>query len=205
MDPWDAVTPDREAFATYLATLEPADWAAPSWCDGWTVKDVAAHMLVPTMGRSGVFASFVASGFNVDKMNAKYVSKLTGSMTTEQIVAKTGENSGVRTAPPGLAPIGVLNELAMHAMDISRSIGKPFTLPTDHYVMVVEHMKDVQPVLGCRDRIAGLSLKATDSEWATGSGPQVEGPTDLLLAAMSGRKAALASLNGPGLDTLARR
>ena len=103
MDPWDAVTPDREAFATYLATLEPADWAAPSWCDGWTVKDVAAHLLVPTMGRSGVFASFVASGFNLDKMNAKYVSKLTGSMTTEQIVAKTGENCGSahRATRPG--------------------------------------------------------------------------------------------------------
>lgn len=90
-------------------------------------------------------------------------------------------------------------------MDISRAIEKPFELPTDHYVMVAEHQKGVQPVLGCRDRIAGLTLKATDSDWSTGTGPEVVGRTDILLAAMSGRKAALASLNGPGVDTLASR
>lgn len=103
MDPWDAVGPDRQAFASYLAQLEPADWETESWSAGWTVKDVAAHLLVPTMSRGGVFFSFLKSGFKLDKMNAKYISQLTGSMTTDQIVSKTRETAGVRTAPPGLS------------------------------------------------------------------------------------------------------
>ena len=205
MDPWDAVEPGRKAFANYLADLEPADWEAQTWCAGWNVKAVAAHMLVPTKPRGGVFLSFLKSGFNLDKMNARYVAQLTAEMSTEDIVTMTRKTDGVRTAPPGLSPIGVLNELAVHAMDISWAIEKPFALPIDHYVMVADHQKGVQPVIGCRDRIEGLTLTATDSDWSTGTGPTVEGPTDLLLAAMSGRKAALAFLRGPGVDVLAGR
>lgn len=206
MDPWDAVTPDREAFATYLATLEPADWAAPSWCEGWDVKAVAAHLLIPpTKSRGQVFGSFVKAGFNLDKLNARYVAEVTDSMTPEQIISTTRSTAGVRRAPPGLAPIGVLNEVAVHTMDVSHALRKPFVLPMEHYVMALDHSKNVQAVLGCKERIAGLTLRATDSTWTTGTGPVVEGPTDLLLAAMTGRKGALPLLSGPGLDTLASR
>lgn len=206
MDPWDAVEPDRQAFANYLASLDPSDWSAPSWCAGWDVKAVAAHLLVPpTKSKGQVFGSFVKAGFNLDKLNARYVAALTESMTPEQIVSTTRSSAGVRSAPPGLPPIGVLNEVVVHTMDISHALGKPFVLPMEHYVMALEHSKNVQAVLGCKERIAGLTLRGTDSDWSTGSGPVVEGPTDLLLAAMTGRKAALASLDGAGLDTLARR
>ncbi len=206
MDPWNAVTPDREAFATYLATLEPADWAAPSWCGGWDVKAVAAHLLVPpTKSKGQVFGSFVKAGFNLDRLNARYVAELTDSMTPEQIISTTRSTAGVRSAPPGLPPIGVLNEVVVHTMDVSQALGKPFVLPMEHYVMALDHSKNVQAVLGCKERIAGLTLRATDSTWTTGNGPLVEGPTDLLLAAMTGRNGALPFLSGPGLATLTSR
>jgi hypothetical protein len=126
-------------------------------------------------------------------------------MTPEQIISATRSTAGVHSAPPGLPPIGVLNEVVVHTMDISRAIGKPFELPIEHYAMALEHSKNVQAVLGCKERIAGLTLRATDSTWTTGAGPVVEGPTDLLLAAMTGRKGALPGLSGPGLDTLVSR
>lgn len=34
----------RRRFAATLATLEDAQWAAPSRCEGWTVKDVVSHL-----------------------------------------------------------------------------------------------------------------------------------------------------------------
>jgi uncharacterized protein (TIGR03083 family) len=56
MDVWNGVSEGRTAFADYLSTLPAADWAQPSWCAGWSVKDVTAHMLVPpTMSRGKVF------------------------------------------------------------------------------------------------------------------------------------------------------
>jgi uncharacterized protein (TIGR03083 family) len=206
MDPWEAITPDREALAAYLATLTPADWQAPSWCQAWSVKDVAAHLLVPpTKSKGEVFFAFVRAGFNLDKMNARYVAQLTDSMSADQIVTAIRDSAGSRSAPPGLAPIGVLGDLVVHTIDIARAIGKPCQLPLAHYVTVLDHMKGMQPVMGCKKRIAGLKLKATDTDWSTGEGPLVEGTADLLLAAMTGRRAALASLTGPGVSELANR
>ncbi|MGB8860523.1 MAG: hypothetical protein WCC60_14780, partial [Ilumatobacteraceae bacterium] len=76
---------------------------------------------------------------------------------------------------------------------------------SEHMVMALEHMKGVQPVLGCTRRIAGLRLQATDADWSTGSGPVVEGDLQHLLCAMTGRQQALAALTGDGVDTLRSR
>ena len=122
MDPWDHIAEDRRASADYLATLSPDEWNARSWCDGWTVKDVAAHLLVsPTMSKGQIFFSFLSS------------------------------------------------------------------------------------VRGCKKRIEGLGLKATDADWSTGDGPLVEGDVPHLLSAMTGRAAALAGLTGDGVEIMASR
>ncbi|MFI0528154.1 MAG: maleylpyruvate isomerase family mycothiol-dependent enzyme [Ilumatobacteraceae bacterium] len=206
METWDRLKADREAFADYLATLTEQDWAAPSWCAGWSVKDVTTHLLVSsTMSNGQVFRAFLASGFNLDKMSAKLTTRMSGEMSNEQVVAATRSTAGVRSAPPGLKPVGVFAELVTHANDISMAIGKPFQLPMESAVIALDHMKGVQPVLGCRKRIAGLRLQATDTEWSTGSGPLVEGDVQHLLSAMTGRKQALADLSGDGVNVLRGR
>ncbi|MGL5809892.1 MAG: maleylpyruvate isomerase family mycothiol-dependent enzyme [Nocardioides sp.] len=206
MEPWTANDAGRKAFASYLETLTPTDWAAPSWCAAWDVKAVAAHLLVTqTKGKGEVFFSFLASGFNLDKMNAKYVGQLTGSMSPEQIVAATRETAGVRSAPPGLSPAGVHGELAVHATDISAALGGSFALPGEHYALALDHFKGAGSPLGCKKRIDGLRLEATDIAWSTGNGPVVEGTGQMLLAAMTGRHSALAHLSGPGAEALAGR
>ncbi len=206
MDPWDGINQDRQAFAGYLGTLSPEDWQKRTWCEDWTVKGVAAHLLVsPTMSKGQVFLAFLKAGFNLDKMSATLVGRMTADMSNEDIVARTRSTANVRSAPPGLKPVGVFSEILVHASDISEAIGKPFDLPTEHYVVGLNHMKDVQPVLGCKKRIAGLKLKADDADWSTGDGPLVEGSAKLLLSAMTGRPQALASLRGDGVAVLRTR
>jgi hypothetical protein len=60
-------------------------------------------------------------------------------------------------------------------------------------------------LIGAKRRIAGLRLRATDSRWANGDGPEVSGPLVSLILAMAGRKAALSDLGGEGLALLADR
>jgi hypothetical protein len=48
-------------------------------------------------------------------------------------------------------------------------------------------------------------LKATDTEWSHGSGPEVAGPIVSLVLAMTGRKAALDDLSGDGVAELRSR
>ena len=203
MDTWSQIKADRESLAGYLSQLTAADWDAKSWCDAWSIKDVAAHLLVPpTMSKGQVFLSFLKAGFNLNKMSDTLVKRMTSAMSTEQVVDTMRSTAGSRSAPPGLKPVGVLSELLVHASDVSLALGKPLQLPVDHYVVGLDHMKNVQPVMGCKRRIAGLQLKATDTAWSTGEGPLVEGDAQHLLSAMTGRKAALDSLRGDGVEVM---
>lgn len=206
MDTWDVIKADRDAWADFLATLSPAEWNAETWCAGWTVKDVTLHLLVTSkLSKGKIFTSFLKSGFNLDKMTAKLIGQMTKELSADQVLAESRATAGSRSAPPGLKPSGVLAEVLVHGCDVSMALAKPFDFPVDHYVMGLEHMKGVQPVLGCKKRIAGLKLRATDTTWSTGEGPVVEGPAKLLLAAMTGRRQACALLAGDGVKTLSTR
>ncbi len=206
MDTWTSIKNGREAFGTYLADLSPDDWNKQSLCADWTVKEAAAHMLViPTMSKGQVFGAFLSSGFNLEKMNAKLVRKLTAEMSTTQIAATTTSSAASHGMPPGLKLPGILTELAIHAADITEAVGTPFDLPVTDYVACLDHLKNVQPVFGTKKRIEGLQLTATDADWSTGSGPLVSGPSKQLLLAMAGRSSAFDHLAGDGLATLRSR
>ncbi len=42
---------ERAALLELLGDLSPADWEAPTVCPGWSVKDVALHLLGDDIGR----------------------------------------------------------------------------------------------------------------------------------------------------------
>lgn len=206
MDVWGSIKADREIFADFLSTLTPDDWSVTSRCAGWTVKAVVAHLLVaPTMSKGKIFLAFASSGFNLDKMSAKLVEHMTTAMSVDEMAAKVRSTAGSQSAPPGLKPVGVLSEILIHASDISEPVNKPLDFPVEHYVAALDHLKNVQPIFGVKKRIAGLELKATDTSWSTGSGPLVEGSAKNLLAAMTGRRAAITALTGPGVEALRSR
>ena len=43
--PWPLIHAEREAVVADLGTLTDEQWATPSLCDGWTVRDVLGHMI----------------------------------------------------------------------------------------------------------------------------------------------------------------
>ncbi len=57
---------ERAALLKLLESLQKDDWARPTACAGWSVKDIAAHLLADDLGRlSGgrdAFLSFTPSG-----------------------------------------------------------------------------------------------------------------------------------------------
>lgn len=61
------------------------------------------------------------------------------------------------------------------------------------------------PTLPAKKNAKGLRLAATDVNWTTGDGPDVNGPGEALLMAIAGRPHALDELSGPGLPTLRQR
>jgi hypothetical protein len=72
-------------------------------------------------------------------------------------------------------------------------------------VTVADFYKGSNLLIGSKNRIAGLTLRATDADWSHGTGPEVSGPILSLVMAMTGRKAADDDLTGDGVGTLRSR
>lgn len=197
---------DREVLADYLADLTPDEWASPSLCEGWSVAEVTAHLLVvPTVSKGKVILGFAGSGFNLDRFSSKMVAGILADHSTDDLVATLRRSAGSRNVPPGLKPPNVLGDLVVHALDIADGVGRPVDLPVDHVVAALDSFKDMQPGIGCRKRIAGLELRATDATWSHGEGPLVEGSAADLALAMTGRSSAIDRLDGDGVATLRTR
>jgi uncharacterized protein (TIGR03083 family) len=108
------------------------------------------------------------------------------------------------SSPPGPQP-SWLGETIIHAEDIRRPLGIAHTYPPDAVRTVGEFYKASNLLIGAKDRIAGLRLSATDTDWSHGDGPEVSGPMLSLVLAMTGRSSGCDDLTGAGVDTLRSR
>lgn len=70
---------------------------------------------------------------------------------------------------------------------------------------VADSYKGSNLVIGAKDRIAGVRLRATDTDWSHGSGPEASGRAVDLLLTMTGRRAGLEQLTGDGVEVLRLR
>jgi uncharacterized protein (TIGR03083 family) len=193
---------ERADLAEFLATLSPQDWEAPSLCTKWSVKDVVAHVIsYEELGPMGLMKRF-AKGWIV-RANEVGVDDF-ASLSPQQLLDFLRNHLQPRGLTAGFGGMIALVDGTIHHQDIRRSLGRPRSVPADRLERVLGLVPG-NPRLGAGRRIRGLRLRATDVDWAHGRGPEVTGPGEALLMAMSGRPAALADLSGPGLGTLAER
>ncbi len=193
---------ERTDLADFLASLTPQDWEAPSLCTGWTVKDVVAHIVsYEELGTLGLLKRF-AKGWIV-RANQVGVDEF-AALSPQQLLEFLGGHLQPRGLTAGFGGMIALVDGTIHHQDIRRSLGRPRSVPADRLERVLGLVPG-NPRLGAGRRIRGLRLRATDIDWAHGHGPEVIGPGEALLMAMTGRPAALADLDGPGLGTLTER
>lgn len=202
---WDTIRPIRLETAEYLETLTREQWVAPSLCAGWSVKDIAAHLVGGAYNTPGhFFTGLIGSGFKFNKFVDKDIAKYS-SATPAEGAKRLRDVAERTTSPPGPVQT-MLGENIVHPEDIRRALGSaPGVYPTDALVTMLDFYKGSNLIIGSKKRIAGLTLRATDLDWSTGSGPEVAGPGLALLHAMTGRKAAIEDLKGDGVATLQSR
>lgn len=203
-DMWSVVATERGALADDLSSLDEAGWDTPSLCTDWTVRDAVAHMIsTAEMTPPKFFGKMATSGFNFQKMTAKEIANNREASS----VAELKHLRAVRdrtTAPPG-PKTSWLGEVIVHSEDVRRPLGLSRVYPMDAVVAVADFYKGSNLLIGSKKRIEGVTLKATDTDWSHGSGPEASGPMLSLLLAMTGRTAAYDDLAGPGVATLRSR
>ena len=193
---------ERADLAEFLATLAPQDWAAPSLCSKWSVKDVVAHVIsYEELGALGLLKRF-AKGWIV-RANQVGVDEF-AAQSPQQLLEFLRNHLQPRGLSAGFGGMIALVDGTIHHQDIRRALGRPRSVPNDRLKRVLGLVPG-NPRLGAGRRIRGLQLRATDIDWAHGRGPEVTGPGEALLMAMAGRRAALADLDGPGRAALAAR
>jgi uncharacterized protein (TIGR03083 family) len=202
--PWPTIHAEREALIADLTPLTDEQWATPSLCAGWSVRDVLGHMTAAAKKTTPTFfTGLAAAGFRFNAMTAKDVAR-EGEGAPADTLARFKAQVKATTHPPG--PLDtMLGETIVHSQDIRRPLGIAHTYPTEAVARVADFYKGSNLVLGGKKRIAGLRLQATDADWSHGDGPEVSGPMLSLVMMISGRKAALDDLSGEGVATLKGR
>ncbi|WP_409484076.1 maleylpyruvate isomerase family mycothiol-dependent enzyme [Arsenicicoccus dermatophilus] len=201
---WTAVADLRGRLADDLATLAEEQWRSPSWCVGWTVEDVVAHLSASASTTPWGFATgLAAAGLSRDRYVAAGIAANRGA-TPSLTFERYGRLLRSTLAPPGPTATS-LGEIVVHGEDIRRPLGLTGHCPADLLRTVAVLYQRTDLAAGSRRRIRGLRLQATDDAWTHGRGELVEGPLLSLVLAMTGRGGACADLTGPGVPTLLSR
>jgi uncharacterized protein (TIGR03083 family) len=205
MDTWQMIRGERVSFADALAALPDTAWDQPSLCTGWSVRDVVGHVIATAfMTPPKFFAKLAGSRFNFAAMSVKNIRQVTADRTNADLVELYRSRIDARSAPPGPAT-SWLGETVVHGEDVFRALGGYREHPIEHVVAVADFYQNSNLLIGAKRRITGLSLRATDTDWRHGTGPEVSGPAIALVLAMTGRKAALDDLSGEGVAQLRER
>ena len=99
-DAWELVRREREALVEDLAGLTDEQWELPSLCGGWTVHDVAAHLVDNARTtRLGIVAAMVRARFDFDRQNDDGVAREKGATPPRRSTGCARWSDGVRPLP----------------------------------------------------------------------------------------------------------
>ena len=120
---------ERADFADLLDELTPRQWTSPSLCDGWSVRDVAAHTIAYlAQSRARMALNMVRSGLSVDRLNARALRNYNGTPPERlaNLMRVGAEPSGAGALYGGRV---ALIECLIHQQDVRRALREPRTIP----------------------------------------------------------------------------
>ena len=200
---WRAIGAQRAALADVLESLTPREWERDSLCAGWTVRDVAAHVISTPQTSVGQYAAAVVRARGNFNRCMFQEAKRWSARPTELIVADYRRLDGSRKHPPGLSPLDPLVDVLVHTQDIVRPLGREHPMPAQPSAAAASHVwRHRSFPFGARKRLGGYRLTATDVQWSVGEGAAVQGSMGAILLLLTGRTVSLPELSGVGAGQL---
>lgn len=206
MELWSTIAAERLKLADLLDTLTPEQWATPSLCGEWMVRDVAAHLVMPhgpalkTMALFGL--DMVRARGRFERANTLATAR-TAKLPTDEIVARLRRTAKSRFVPPMLPPVASLAEILVHSQDIRVPLGVKDTGDPQMWAPVLDFVLSPAARRGFTGPgLPTLTWVAEDVDLRRGSGDVIQGPVAALALAVMGRPAFADELSGPGLTVL---
>jgi len=205
---WTLVETERRTLADLLDGLTPEQWEVQSLCTEWRIRDVAAHLTMPMAGAPDPWSLVKALASNRGALwkAGRDVAIAYAERPTAQIAADLRRDAASRTKPVFVVADNILLDLLVHGQDIAVPLGVDRPVPPAAGEVALRRSWAMGWPFYARRHLDGLSLRADDCDWSSGSGPEVSGSTGALLLLMSRRDAAaLDRLHGAGVDVLTNR
>jgi uncharacterized protein (TIGR03083 family) len=200
---WRVIERERLSLAALLENLTDDQWNAPSLCEGWRVKDVAAHVALTPQAPSllTMVVEGVRAGGRFHKINRDFAVRH-AERPGADLVAELREHAASRRLPKVTNYRNIVFDIVVHGQDIAIPLGIPREMPKDAARAGIERVWTMGWPFGVKRPLKRFRFTATDVDWAAGEGPEVRGPISALLLLLARRPAALPRLSGPGVEEL---
>lgn len=203
MELWPITIDARQSLISTLDTLEEEQWEVESLCQGWTIRDVLAHLILAARPpvRRYVPAVLKALG-NFDRANHR-LAVIEGGRPPSELLSRYRNVAEHRFAPPGWPETAPLSDILLHSLDVRIPLGVEAVVSPEHYEPVLRLLfKRVGRSFTTGDR-PEVRWVATDHSWSHGSGREVRGAMEDLALTAAGRPARVTSLRGDGVQAIA--
>jgi len=202
---WQVIQQQRLAIADLLDGLTTAQWESPSLCEGWRIRDVAAHLTTVTTPPppGALLVDVVRARGSFHRLNT-LASRRRAGRPTAQLVADLRAHAASRKVPVVSNDRNVLFDLLVHGQDIAIPLGVDLPMPPEAAADGADRVWSMGWPFRAQRRLRGMRLTATDTAWSAGSGAEIRGPIRGLLLLLTGRtSAAVPLLSGEGVAPLA--
>lgn len=204
MTPRQLAEDERIDLADFLETLTPEKWAVESLCEGWTVRDVVAHVVsYEGVGAGGLARRFTQGRFMLNRINGLSLQQHR-ERQPDELIRLLREHAAPRGLTSAFGGRIALLDTLMHHQDIRRALRMPRDVPAER-LRVALPFAFVAPPIKAMWHARGVKMIATDIGWSGGAGPEARGAGEAVLMTMGGRRGVAEELTGPGVPRLVKR
>jgi uncharacterized protein (TIGR03083 family) len=176
------------ALADGLEDLSPDRVDTPSLCQGWTVRNVLAHMTMAARYSPEEFTAQLRSdGFDFTRLSNR-LAEQDGGLPFHVLVKDLRTDAMAHWAPPGGGFEGALTHAVIHGLDITVPLGLPRSCDEEAMRLVLDGLTTGGVHRHFGVEVDGLHLRATDLDWSFGSGTRVEAPAHEIALMLCGRE-----------------
>ncbi|MFC9659006.1 maleylpyruvate isomerase family mycothiol-dependent enzyme [Nocardia sp. NPDC127606] len=185
---WQAVADERATLVELLRDLPESAWDTASLCEGWRIRDVVAHLVLATrVTVAALLVNLIRARGNTDRLIHDTAVRHADRTPTAELLAELRATIDSRVIPIGTTPIDRLMDLLVHGQDIAVPLGIERVMPTTTAQLSLDRVWTMGAPFHAQSRLAGYSLRTTDTSWAVGTGTPITGTAAELLMVVTGR------------------